>query len=118
MITLSNNLKFNNFFSKSYQKMDTGTNSIKFYKTQDSYDVLELKNDNRIYFNNYLISYDCNNCVACTTCRGCQKCVSPCYNCNANCYDCYSCHDCVSCQNCTGCQKCNSCTSCVSCQSK
>ena len=136
MITLSNNLKFNNFSTTDYNKIVIEPNTVWFGDNK----VIELKQDNRIYYNGHQIYYNCNNCVACTTCNSscfsCDNCTASCVNCDnctSNCYRCDSCYSyCTSCTGCYSCydwvdpcnpqvQKtcgyCNSCDSCNDCYS-
>ena len=117
MITLSNNLKFNNFSTTNYNKIVVFPNKIQF----DDNKVLELKNDNRIYYNGYPIYYECKEgCNLCTSCNSTTSCSSKCNSCvdgcNGLCVSCNSCVDChTGCQACTNCDACHECTSCRSC---
>lgn len=117
MITLSNNLKFNNFSTTDYDKIIVSPNQIQFGNNK----ILELKNGDRIYYNGYPIYYECKKgCNLCTDCNSTTSCSSKCNSCingcNELCVSCNSCVDChTGCQACTNCDACHECTSCRSC---
>ena len=114
MITISKLLNFDNFKSLEYDKILIDGNTI-FFKKGEAQDTLKFdSSDNRIYFNNKKIYYNCNNCVSCTTCVNCQD-----ANCNNSCNSCQTCNNCYNtctskCQTCTSCVGCTSCDGCTS----
>lgn len=144
MITLSQSLNFNNeHISKQYKQILVDNQSLYFvknnlqdgenYNTSNS-DILQLKNGNRVFYNDEKIYYNCNDCVACTTCTTncykCDDCHSSCHGCNTCHKDCYNCDSCYSyCTNCTTCYSCvnivdncsqtvtKTCSSCANCDS-
>lgn len=131
MITIANSIKFNNLSTQDYENVTVTENQIAFGNNK----ILEVKEDDRIFYNGERIYYNCNNCVECTTCNsnchscdsctascdGCDTCNDYCYNCDScfshctNCTICYSCHSIIDpcekeveieCSVCNNCQKC------------